>query len=80
MLAHRCRRRTWTWYGEGLLRFSETDREIFENVRYEPSDFIYAGDHVVVRVRQGGRGKASGAAVEERGCGSTRPNVRPSKP
>jgi hypothetical protein len=50
---------------EGLLRFSETDRDVFENVRYEPSDFIDAGDSVVVRIRQAGRGKASSVPVEE---------------
>jgi ketosteroid isomerase-like protein len=50
---------------EGLLKFAESDREVFENVRYEPADFIGAGDHVVVRIRQAGRGKASSVPVEE---------------
>jgi ketosteroid isomerase-like protein len=50
---------------DGLLAFRESDREVFENVRYEPSDFIDAGDHVVVRIRQAGRGKASSVPVEE---------------
>ena len=50
---------------DGLLEFRESDRDVFENVRYEPSDFIDAGDHVVVRIRQTGRGKASSVPVEE---------------
>ena len=49
----------------GLLEFRESDRDVFENVRYEPSDFTDAGDQVVVRVRQAGRGKASSVPVEE---------------
>jgi ketosteroid isomerase-like protein len=50
---------------EGLIRFTQSDWEVFENVRYEPADFIDRGDQVVVRIRQAGRGKASGATVEE---------------
>jgi uncharacterized protein len=50
---------------EGLLKFAESDSEVFENVRYEPSDFIATGDYVVVRIRQAGRGKASSVPVEE---------------
>jgi uncharacterized protein len=50
---------------EGLRRFAGSDLDVFENVRYEPAEFIDRGDHVVVRIRQAGRGKASGAAVEE---------------
>jgi uncharacterized protein len=50
---------------DGLLEFRESDRDVFENVRYEPCDFIDAGNHVVVRIRQAGRGKASSVPVEE---------------
>jgi ketosteroid isomerase-like protein len=50
---------------DGLLEFRESDRDVFENFRYEPSDFIDAGDQVVVRIRQAGRGKASSVPVEE---------------
>jgi ketosteroid isomerase-like protein len=57
-------RRVYTGHA-GLLEFTESDRDVFDNVRYEPSDFIAVGDHVVVPLRQSGRGKASGVPVAE---------------
>jgi ketosteroid isomerase-like protein len=36
----------------------------FENFYAHAEEFVDAGDAVVVRVRQGGRGKQSGAEVE----------------
>ena len=50
---------------DGLQSFSESDREVFENVSYEPASFRDAGDHVVVVIRQAGRGRASSVPVEE---------------
>jgi ketosteroid isomerase-like protein len=50
---------------EGLLRFGESDREVFDDVRYEPVEFIDAGEYVLVRNRQAGRGKASGLPLQE---------------
>lgn len=50
---------------EGLLRFGESDSEVFSDVRYEPVEFVDLGEYVVVRIRQAGRGRASGLPVEE---------------
>jgi ketosteroid isomerase-like protein len=50
---------------EGLLRFAQSDQEVFDNMHYEPVEFIDAGEYVLVRNRQTGRGKASGLPVEE---------------
>jgi hypothetical protein len=37
---------------EGFLRFSETDWEAFEEVVYEPEDFVPSGPYVVVQIKQ----------------------------
>src|SRR3712207_2552546 len=50
---------------EGFLRFSETDWEAFEDVAYEPQEFIVNGPYVVVPIKQRGRGKSSALGVEE---------------
>jgi hypothetical protein len=50
---------------EGFLRFSETDWEAFEDVVYEPQDFLVNGPYVVVPIRQSGRGKSSALGIEE---------------
>jgi ketosteroid isomerase-like protein len=50
---------------EGFLRFAETDWEAFEEVTYEPQDFVAKGAYVVVPITQGGRGKGSALGVEE---------------
>jgi ketosteroid isomerase-like protein len=50
---------------EGFLRFSETDWEAFEDVVYEPQEFVANGDYVVVPIKQRGRGKTSTLGVEE---------------
>jgi ketosteroid isomerase-like protein len=39
--------------------------EAFEGFRLEPEEFIDAGDHVPVRLRYRGRGKASGLEIEQ---------------
>lgn len=51
---------------EGFLRFSESDWEAFEEVVYEPQDFIANGSYVVVPIKQSGRGKSSSLGIEER--------------
>jgi ketosteroid isomerase-like protein len=51
---------------EGFLRFSETDWEAFEEVVYEPEDFLASGPYVVVPIKQRGRGKTSALGIEER--------------
>jgi ketosteroid isomerase-like protein len=50
---------------EGFLRFNETDREAFEEVVYEPQDFLDHGAYVVVPIKQSGRGKSSAVRIEE---------------
>ena len=50
---------------EGFLRFSETDWEAFEQVVYEPQDFIVNGAYVVVPIKQSGTGKSSALGIEE---------------
>ena len=50
---------------EGFLRFSETDWKAFEEVVYEPQDFL-TGPYVVVPIKQRGRGKTSALGIEER--------------
>jgi uncharacterized protein len=49
----------------GFLRLLQSNRELLEGVRYDPRKFIDADDHVVVPIRQSGRGKASKVPVEE---------------
>lgn len=51
---------------EGFLRFSEIDWEAFEDVVYEPQDFLAYGAYVVVPIKQSGSGKSSTLAIEER--------------
>ena len=49
---------------EGVRRyFGHLDDE-FDDLRFEVEELIEAGDQVILTVRAGGRGKASGAAVE----------------
>jgi len=57
----------WVYEGrEGFLRFSESDWEAFEEVVYEPQNFLANGPYVVVPIKQSGRGKTSALGVEER--------------
>jgi ketosteroid isomerase-like protein len=51
---------------EGFLRFSQTDWEAFDEVAYEPQDFVASGPYVVVPIKQSGRGKSSALGIEER--------------
>jgi ketosteroid isomerase-like protein len=50
---------------EGFLRFNDSDREAFEEVVYEPQDFLANGAYVVVPIKQSGRGKSSALRIEE---------------
>jgi uncharacterized protein len=50
---------------DGLLQLIEDDRQAFEEIRWEPREFTEAGNHVVVPIRQSGRGKASGIPVQD---------------
>jgi ketosteroid isomerase-like protein len=51
---------------EGFLRFAETDWDAFDEVTYEPQEFLARGAYVVVPIKQGGTGKGSALGVEER--------------
>jgi ketosteroid isomerase-like protein len=48
---------------DGIRRFFRAWFSPFESYHAHPEEFIDAGDAVVVRVRQGGRGKQSGVEV-----------------
>jgi ketosteroid isomerase-like protein len=50
---------------EGFLRFAETDWAAFDEVTYEPQDFVTQGDYVIVPIRQAGRGRGSALGIEE---------------
>jgi ketosteroid isomerase-like protein len=50
---------------EGFLRFALTDWAAFDEVSYEPQDFLARGAYVVVPIKQRGRGKGSALGVEE---------------
>jgi ketosteroid isomerase-like protein len=48
-----------------VKRFWEGVDETFEDLRLEPQEFVDAGDHVATRLRFYGRGKGSGAEIDE---------------
>jgi ketosteroid isomerase-like protein len=50
---------------EGFIRFTDSDWEAFEEVTYEPREFIEKGPYVIVRIRQAGRGKGSDVGIDE---------------
>ena len=50
---------------EGMRRLFATFREVLDETWYRPMDFIDAGDRVVVPLRWGGRGRASGVEIAE---------------
>ncbi|MBD0282729.1 MAG: nuclear transport factor 2 family protein [Thermoleophilaceae bacterium] len=47
-----------------IKRFWQGLDETFDELRLEPQESVDAGDHVAVRLRYYGRGKASGAEIE----------------
>lgn len=49
---------------DGIREFFREWQEFFAEYRAEPEQFIGADENVMVRVRQGGRGKASSVDVE----------------
>jgi ketosteroid isomerase-like protein len=49
----------------GFLRFARSDLDAFEEVAYEPQEFLAKGSYVVVPVKQRGRGKHSALHIEE---------------
>jgi ketosteroid isomerase-like protein len=49
---------------EGLRQWAKTGWELFEEVSYQPEEFIDAGDEVVVVAHVSGRGRGSGASVD----------------
>jgi ketosteroid isomerase-like protein len=48
-----------------IKRFWEGLDETFDELRLEPQEFVDAGDHVATRLRHHGRGKLSGAEINE---------------
>jgi ketosteroid isomerase-like protein len=48
---------------EGIRQLFDSYMEAFDALRLEPEEFIDAGDHVVVSLKQRVRGKGSGAEV-----------------
>lgn len=50
---------------EEVKRFWVGIDETFEDFRLEPQEFVDAGDRVATRLRHCGRGKGSGAAIDE---------------
>jgi uncharacterized protein len=50
---------------EGFLRFAETDWDSFDEVVYEPQEFVEREPYVIVPIKQRGTGKGSSLAVEE---------------
>src|SRR5215207_7069995 len=50
---------------EGFLRFAQTDSAAFDEVSYEPQDFVARGKYVVVPIKQSGRGKGSAVGIDE---------------
>jgi uncharacterized protein len=49
---------------DGIRRFFRAWLAPFESYSAHPEEFLEVGEAVVVRIRQGGRGKQSGAEVE----------------
>ena len=56
-----------TYHGrDGFLSLFATVNEGFSDVQYTPEDLTGVGNQVLVEVRRTGRGRASGARVNER--------------
>ena len=49
---------------DGVREFFRDWQEFFAEYHAEPEEFIDAGENVLVRVRQGGRGRVSTVSVE----------------
>jgi ketosteroid isomerase-like protein len=48
---------------EAVRRYQRSFRNYWEEIRFEPQEYIAAGDRVVVVARLAGRGKKSGVEV-----------------
>jgi ketosteroid isomerase-like protein len=56
-----------TYYGpDAVRRFFAQWSGAFEGFGFEPEEFVDGGEHVLVLLRQWGRGKATGVPVENR--------------
>ena len=51
---------------DGIRRYFESFYEVMDEVRFEPEDFIEAGDRVVVPARLVARGRDTGIEAEQR--------------
>jgi ketosteroid isomerase-like protein len=51
---------------EGLRRYFDSFYEVMEEIRFEPEEFIDAGERVVVPVRLVARGRGTGIEAEQR--------------
>ena len=49
---------------EGAMRGFQALHEEFENYRFEAREFIVEGEHLIVVLRQSGRGRLSGIPIE----------------
>ena len=54
---------------DGLRRYAEDRLDAWEELRFEPDEFIEAGERVVVVGLLTGRGRGSGVPVEQRMAG-----------
>ena len=50
---------------EGFLSFTRTDWAAFDEVSYEPHEFVVRGEYVIVPITQRGKGKESAVGIEE---------------
>jgi len=50
---------------DGFLSFAQTDWDAFDEVSYEPQDFIAREPYVIVPIAQRGRGKGSAVGIDE---------------
>jgi ketosteroid isomerase-like protein len=48
-----------------IIRFWEGLDETFDELQLLPQEFVDAGDHIATRLRHYGRGKRSGAVIDE---------------
>jgi ketosteroid isomerase-like protein len=54
-----------TYHGrEGLAELATTWRDMFEELRIEPHEFIAEGDYVIASARVRGQGTSSGAEID----------------
>src|SRR5439155_9803151 len=54
---------------EGIRRYFSSFEEVMEGIRFEPEEFIDAGDRIVVPFRLSAIGRGTGIRVEQRAFG-----------